>query len=123
TIEWEDEKTLENTTQHLIEMQKLLQQSHAEPKRSDGDVTKVLSGSKRVLESTFQAPFLPHATLEPMNFFAHVQGDKVELHGPTQTPARTRTAVAEKLGISEENITVGLSRQGGGFGRRLQADY
>jgi isoquinoline 1-oxidoreductase beta subunit len=61
--------------------------------------------------------------MEPMNFFADVRDDGVELYGPTQTPARARSDVAKLLNIPEEKITVGLSRMGGGFGRRLQTDY
>jgi isoquinoline 1-oxidoreductase beta subunit len=58
-----------------------------------------------------------------MNFFAHVREDGVELIGPTQTPDRSRTEVAKLLGIAPEKITVNMTRLGGGFGRRLMADY
>ncbi len=121
-LEWEDEK-LESTIDHQEAFKKLIQQKHDAPKRNDGDVDKSLAGSKKVLESTFEAPFLPHASMEPMNFFADVKDGKAEVYGPTQTPARTRTEIAKALNIFEDNVTVGMSRQGGGFGRRLQADY
>jgi isoquinoline 1-oxidoreductase beta subunit len=58
-----------------------------------------------------------------MNFFAHVREDGVELVGPTQTPERARSETAELLGISPEKITLELMRLGGGFGRRLRADF
>jgi isoquinoline 1-oxidoreductase beta subunit len=61
--------------------------------------------------------------MEPMNFFAHVREDGVELVGPTQTPDRARTETAKLLGIEPEKVSVDLTRLGGGFGRRLQADY
>ena len=122
-IEWENKTDLESTAGHHAAMEKLIQQKADDPKRNDGDVESALSKAKKVLDSTFTAPFLAHATMEPMNFFAHVQGDKAELFGPTQVPARTRTTVAKELGIPEANVTVGLSRIGGGFGRRLQIDY
>ncbi len=121
-LEWEDDK-LESTVDHQEAFKKLIQQKHKAPKRNDGDVEKSLAGSKKILESIFEAPFLPHSSMEPMNFFADVRDGKAELYGPTQTPARTRTEVARALNIFEENVTVGMSRQGGGFGRRLQADY
>ena len=121
-LEWEDDK-LESTLDHQEAFKKLIQQKHKAPKRKDGDVEKALAGAKKVLESTFEAPFLPHSSMEPMNFFADVKDGKAELFGPTQTPARTRTEVARALNIFEENVSVGMSRQGGGFGRRLQADY
>ena len=61
--------------------------------------------------------------MEPMNFFADVKENSVELVGPTQTPASARTATAKLLNIPEENITVKITRLGGGFGRRLKFDY
>jgi isoquinoline 1-oxidoreductase beta subunit len=47
----------------------------------------------------------------------------VELIGPTQTPDLARNETAKLLGISPDLITVELTRLGGGFGRRLKADY
>jgi isoquinoline 1-oxidoreductase beta subunit len=61
--------------------------------------------------------------MEPMNFFAHVREDGVELIGPTQTPNSARTQVAEMLGIPPEKVTLQLTRLGGGFGRRLKTDF
>ena len=66
---------------------------------------------------------LPHNPMEPMNFFADVRADGVELVGPTQTPASARTAVAKLLNIPEDKITLTITRLGGGFGRRLKFDY
>jgi isoquinoline 1-oxidoreductase subunit beta len=45
------------------------------------------------------------------------------LIGPTQTPDVARKDTAALLGIPVEKITVELTRLGGGFGRRLKADY
>src|SRR5260221_11913704 len=61
--------------------------------------------------------------MESMNFFADVRDGKAELYCPSQTPARSLTEVAKALNIFEDNVTVGMSRQGGGFGRRLMTDY
>jgi len=58
-----------------------------------------------------------------MNFFADVKGDQAELYGPIQTPKWTQDTVAEKLDLKPENVSVGLSRMGGGFGRRLYGDF
>jgi isoquinoline 1-oxidoreductase beta subunit len=61
--------------------------------------------------------------MEPMNFFAHVQADKVELVGPTQTPQAAQGQVAKLLGIAPDKVSVELTKMGGGFGRRLNNDY
>ena len=122
-VEWEDDGKLDNTTDHLEAYAKLVTQTTDKPKRNDGNVENAFPGAAKIIEKTFIAPILPHVPMEPMNFFADVRDDGVELYGPTQTPARARGDVAKLLNIPEEKITVGLSRMGGGFGRRLQSDY
>jgi isoquinoline 1-oxidoreductase beta subunit len=42
---------------------------------------------------------------------------------PTQNPGSGSALVAKSLGIPEKDITVHLTRVGGGFGRRLMNDY
>lgn len=122
-LEWEDDGRLDSTEGLTEEFRKLVRQKHSEPKRKDGDVEAALAGASKVLETTFEAPFLSHASMEPMNFYADVRDDKIEIHGPTQTPARARTDVAKALNVAEDKVFVGMTRQGGGFGRRLQSDY
>jgi isoquinoline 1-oxidoreductase subunit beta len=91
--------------------------------RKDGDVETAFKNAAKVITSEYQCPFLSHSPMEPQNFFAHVKGDKVELVGPTQTPDRARMETSRLLNIPQENISVELTRLGGGFGRRLAADF
>jgi len=58
-----------------------------------------------------------------MNFFAHVTADKAELVGPIQTPEALESAASTLLGLPLEKITVNMTRQGGGFGRRLYGNF
>ncbi len=122
-LEWEDDSPLESTADHEKILKSFLDKRSDSPARNDGDALKFLENGGEIVEGTYEAPILPHATLEPMNFFADVREGKAELYGPTQTPASTRGQVSKALDIPEENVTVGLSRMGGGFGRRLMADY
>ena len=58
-----------------------------------------------------------------MNCTAHVQGSRVEIWAPTQNPEPGRQLVAKTLGLDQKNITIHMTRVGGGFGRRLMNDY
>lgn len=121
--QWKDSGNTEDTAFYTAEFTRLINSELVNPKRNDGDVQEAFKSAAKVLEATYEAPFLPHAPMEPMNFFAHVQGDKAEMIGPTQTPFNARNDIAKKLGIPPENVSVQMTRQGGGFGRRLKTDF
>ncbi|MEM8907409.1 MAG: molybdopterin cofactor-binding domain-containing protein [Bacteroidota bacterium] len=121
--EWENAETLENTTDHNAQMLALLDQPAAEPKRKDGNVQAALANADQVIEKVYEAPFLPHNCLEPMNFFADVTEEKVDLLGPIQTPEWTRRRIAELLQRDQSEIAIMMTRMGGGFGRRLYGDF
>ncbi len=122
-IEYEYEGAIESTADHNKIFADLLVSGTPEVRRKNGDVETAFKTAAKIIKSEYQCPFLSHAPLEPMNFFAHVRPDGVELVGPTQTPASARAATAKLLGIPEDKITVEITRLGGGFGRRLKFDY
>ncbi|MFN2115305.1 MAG: molybdopterin cofactor-binding domain-containing protein, partial [Anaerolineae bacterium] len=66
------------------------------------------SGTERVIEATFDVPYLAHAPMEPMNCLAHVHDGRCEVWAPTQAPGTARSSVARALGLSESNVTVTL---------------
>jgi len=122
-VEWQDADKLESTTDHDASFAELLSNKTDKPGRNDGDIETALTNKDyKIIEATYEVPALSHANMEPLNFFADVRGDKAELYGPTQVPANLRGAVAKALNIPQENITLGMPRQGGGFGRKLQTD-
>ncbi|MBS1543191.1 MAG: xanthine dehydrogenase family protein molybdopterin-binding subunit [Bacteroidetes bacterium] len=122
-IEYEIETPLESTPDHDKLFKDLLESKDATARRKDGDVEAAFKSAAKVIKAEYQCPFLSHSPMEPMNFFAHVKENSCELIGPSQTPDMARQETAKLLGIPPDNITLELTRLGGGFGRRLKADY
>ena len=91
--------------------------------RDDGDVRTSFRTADLVLDEEYELPFLAHACLEPMNYLAQVKDGHIYLKGSTQVPGTCRYMAHEATGIERENISVSMTRVGGGFGRRLFADY
>jgi len=120
---WSEALASEDSKVHQKKLLELLLIKSKKPRVNQGNVEKAFAQADAILERTYEAPFLPHNCLEPMNFFADVTDKKVELYGPIQTPASSRKAVAQLLKRSESEISVGISRIGGGFGRRLRGDF
>ncbi|MCE2848718.1 MAG: molybdopterin-dependent oxidoreductase [Chitinophagaceae bacterium] len=122
-ITYSADKALESSSDHADIFSKLMDSANARMHRKDGDVNAAFKSASKVIKREYECPFVPHNPIEPMNFFADVHADKVELIGPTQTPGSARRAVSDLLKIPEKNITVDITRLGGGFGRRLKFDY
>lgn len=93
------------------------------PIRDDGDVEAALAKADRVVTATYELPFLSHTPMEPMNCLADVRSDRCEVWAPTQNPGSVQDLVASVTGLQASAVTVHFSRSGGGFGRRLLADY
>jgi len=102
---------------------KLTQQAPETYLRRDGDAAGALKGAAHIVEAAYSYPFLPHIDLEPQNCTAHFQDGKITFWAPTQNPGPGAKLVAATLGISESDITVNMTRIGGGFGRRLRNDF
>ncbi|MEA5461500.1 molybdopterin cofactor-binding domain-containing protein [Arcicella sp. LKC2W] len=113
---------LENSTEHSAKLAEGLAKS-ANVRRKDGDIENAFKNASKVIERTYNAPFLAHNCMEPMNFFAHFTDEKVSLSGPLQKPEFTEQALSNRLGIPLEKIDIKLTRLGGGFGRRSYAHW
>lgn len=122
-ITYEEDGKLESSSDHDRLFREMLNSKEATVRRKDGDVDEAFKKAAKIIKSEYQCPFLPHSPLEPMNFFAHVRPDGVELVGPTQTPDSAKNTAAKIAGVTPEQVTVQITRMGGGFGRRLMTDF
>ncbi|MGH7711447.1 MAG: xanthine dehydrogenase family protein molybdopterin-binding subunit, partial [Gemmatimonadaceae bacterium] len=91
--------------------------------RREGDAAAGLARAAKRIQSTYEAPYLAHATMEPMNCTAHVQADRVEVWAPTQNPQGTQQTAARLTGVPASNVTVHVQLLGCGWGRRSRTDF
>jgi len=123
TCSYVSDAPLESNETHQAWFDAGMKSDKAIVQRKDGDFAKAISEAAKVIEATYECPFISHSPMEPMNFFADVKPGSVLLAGPTQVPQPAQKAVATLLGVPENTIQVELTKMGGGFGRRLSNDF
>ena len=91
--------------------------------RNEGDADDALGTAHQRVEARYEAPYLAHATMEPMNCTAHVRADECEVWAPTQNPQGTQGTAARISGFPSEQVTVHVTQLGCGWGRRSRTDF
>lgn len=97
-----------------------------EPFDQRGDAASLASAKgERVFETTYEFPYLAHATMEPMNCVAAVDGNKVKLTFGSQGQTLDQLAAAKIVGCLPGSVEIETLFAGGSFGRRanFQSDY
>lgn len=86
----------------------------------EGDVAKALSGAARVIEATYDAPYLAHGQLEPPSATARWNADDtLDLWLPNQAPEMFQRDAAKVAGIAPDKVLIHSPLLGGFFGRHF----
>lgn len=88
-----------------------------------GDVAKARGAAARSFEATYRMPMLAHAAMEPLSCTVQVTADRCEVWAGSQIVGRAQKEAAAASGLPAEKISIHNQYLGGGFGRRLEADY
>ena len=88
--------------------------------RNDGDVEAALTGN--LFEAAYSAPYLAHATMEPMTAAALLKDGQLTVWAGNQLPTQILVEGAAITGLPETAIRVETRLMGGGFGRRAEMD-
>ena len=87
-----------------------------------GDPDGALAAAENVLDQTYEAPILAHATMEPMGATALLVGDGCEVWMPSQNLQRLQNDVCNFFDMTPEHVTVHPCHMGGAFGRRIESE-
>jgi len=84
---------------------------------------EALKNAGKVIEAQYWAPYLAHATMEPMNCTVKLTGKHLELWVGSQAPDFAKLTAAYYADVPKGNVTVNSTFLGGGFGRRVNNDF
>ncbi|HSB82222.1 MAG TPA: molybdopterin cofactor-binding domain-containing protein, partial [Candidatus Methylomirabilis sp.] len=116
SVTWDEGPNAKVSSQDILSfLRGGLTAKDVEVARNDGDAQAALASASKVIEAEYFAPFLSHATMEPMNCTAHVTADRVEIWVPTQNAEAALATAAEAAGVPPNKVEVHVTFLGGGF--------
>ena len=84
-----------------------------------GEAPEMPEEAEQVITADYRAPFLAHATMEPMACTVRVDGDRADVWAGVQDPLNARAVAADALDLDDEQVHLTNLQLGGGYGRRL----
>ena len=125
TVQWDDSGANTLGSAEILAQYRDLAQKPGAVARRDGDAAKALVGAAKVVEGTFEFPYLAHAAMEPLDCVVKLSADGCEIWNGEQMQTGDQHAVAKLLGMKPEQVRLNMLYVGGSFGRRAnpQADY
>ncbi len=96
-----------------------LERNDGDKVHSSGNATKALSAAAKTIEAEYRAPFLAHATMEPMSATVRIADGRCEVWTGVQDPLGARKVAAKAADLDEGDVILHNQQLGGGFGRRL----
>ncbi len=122
-VQWDESKAEKRSSTDLMASYRATAKAAGRAVATNvGAIDQAFASAARVMEATFEFPYLAHAALEPMNAVARIQGGRVEVWGGHQMPDIYQAIAANVAGVTPDKVTLHVMPTGGGFGRRAVID-
>ncbi len=123
TVEWDLAAAETRGSDALLaEYRRLGSEGDAAMARSEGHADHALAGAAKVIEGSFDFPYLAHAAMEPLNAVAWLRDGTLEIWGGHQLPDLYQAIAAQIAELPPERVKLHVMMTGGGFGRRAVTD-
>lgn len=123
SVEWTPVENNIDSSEQLLKTFYSEAQKDGTEINSIGDFAKAFQEADETIEATYELPFISHATGEPQNTTVLLNNGNCEIWSPTQVPNYVRSIASKITELDMAQIKVNVTGIGGGFGRRLEADY
>ncbi|MEE4203922.1 MAG: molybdopterin cofactor-binding domain-containing protein [Halieaceae bacterium] len=123
-VEWEYPETLRAVDSATLRLDMGLAADENEGKSAldEGDVAAAMAAADAIVEGEYWAPFLAHATMEPMNCTVKLGDDRCDVWTGNQAPGLIQKTVMTLVDLEADQVFIHNQYLGGGFGRRTTTD-
>jgi isoquinoline 1-oxidoreductase beta subunit len=121
-IEWDDSQAETRSSAEMWQHLRELAKSKGSVAAEKGDAAAGIAKAKKIVEAELEFPFLAHATMEPLDCVAQIQGSGADVRCKLWLGSQIQTVdqhvVGAVLGIGPERVEIETLLAGGSFGRR-----
>jgi len=121
-FDWGDAPYPGSTDGHFAVVEEAFAGSDDSQLRDDGDVDEILADGVDI-EGEYRAPYLAHATMEPLNAVALLKDGRLDVWAGAQNPTQAVKESAAITDLDEQDVHMHTTLMGGGFGRRAEYDF
>lgn len=89
----------------------------------NGNLKDAAATAAQTISATYDAPYLAHACMEPLNCLAWVKGDEVTIWAGTQSQGPAQGILGQVAQATPAKVRINTLLLGGGFGRRFAPDF
>jgi isoquinoline 1-oxidoreductase beta subunit len=122
-IKWDEGSRANTSSESLRQMFADLAAKPGAVARTSGNAAATLAAAPKKIEAVYEAPYLSHAPMEPLNCVAQVRADGCDVWAGTQIQSIARQTAQGITKLPAEKIEIHTEFLGGGFGRRGGADF
>jgi len=121
-VEWDDSSHAVYNSQSFKNELEDTARKPGKAARTVGDVDAEFAKGGKIMEASYYAPHLAHASMEPPVAVADFRNGKITVWCSTQDPQGLQEEVGKAVGVSKENVLCHVPLLGGGFGRKSMHD-
>lgn len=124
-IQWDDSAAEKRSSDQILAEYKALAKTPGKPARKEGDIDAAFAKAAKVVEATYDFPYLAHAPMEPLDCVVRLSSDGAEIWAGDQFQTIDQMNAARVLGLKPEQVKINTLYAGGSFGRRanIVSDY
>lgn len=124
-VEWDETNAEKRGSEQILAEYRELAKRPGLPARKDGNVEEAFAKAAKVIEATYDFPYLAHAPMEPLDCVVKYDASGAEIWAGDQFQTIDQMNAARVLGLKPEQVKINTLFAGGSFGRRANtvSDY
>jgi isoquinoline 1-oxidoreductase beta subunit len=121
-LKWDDSRADRRDTAELMREYRELVETPGLPAARHEDAESGLKRASKVIEATYEFPYLAHAPMEPLDVTVLFDGRQATIWSGSQLQTPDQQAAARVFGIRIDKVAINTLWAGGSFGRRGVSD-